>query len=89
MTTVLTLKSNLLTSIILALLSVSLLAASPSTAWSSGKDLNFKSLQTQLINDKNENFTKKKINGIFNNSGVNFDIEGISSYFRQSRSRRF
>lgn len=87
MTTVLTLHSKSLNSIILALISLSLMIASPSTAWSSDGDLNFKSLQTQLITDKKENFSKKQIQGIFNNSGVDFDIKGISSYFRHQEGK--
>jgi membrane-bound lytic murein transglycosylase B len=86
-TTVLTLNSRLINSIIFALISLSLLIASPSTAWPSDGDLNFKSLQTQLINDKDENFSQKQIRGIFKNPGVDFDIKGISSYFRHQEGK--
>ena len=87
MINVLALKSNALSSISITLLLISLLVASPSTAKSSDRDFNFKRLQAQLINDKQENFTKKQIHGIFNNPGVNFDIEGISSYFRHQEHK--
>lgn len=87
MTTVLTTNSNTLTSIFLALLSISFLIASPSTAWSSDRDLNFKSLEEQLINDKEKNFAKKKIHRIFNNPGVRFEIDAISSYFRHQEGK--
>ncbi len=81
------LKSNALSLLILALISISLLIVSPSTAWPSDRGLNFKHLQKQLIKDKQENFTKKQIHGIFNNPGARFDIEGISSYFRHQEGK--
>jgi len=84
---VLTSNSNTLTSILAAFISISLLIASPSTAWSSNRALNFQTLQTQLINDEKVIFSKKQIKRIYNTPGVDFDIEGISSYFRHQEGK--
>jgi peptidoglycan lytic transglycosylase B len=85
--TVLASKSNALSLMSITLLVISLLIASPATASSSEKNFTFKHLQKQLINDKQENFTKKQIHRLFNNPGVRFDIEGISSYFRHQEGK--
>ncbi len=81
------LKSNSLFLLSMTIILIALLIASPSTVWPSDKGLNFNHLQKQLIKDKEENFTKKQIHRIFNNSGVNFDIKGISSYFRHQENK--
>lgn len=64
-----------------------MVAALPATACSSDKSINFETLKTQLINDKNANFTAEQINRIYDNPGVFFDIKGVSSYFRHQESK--
>ena len=58
----------------------------PMAACSSEKNISFQSLENRLINDKKTNFTEARINRIYNNPGVFFDIKGVASYFRHQES---
>lgn len=62
------------------------IAFSP-TACRAGKDLNFNSLQRRLIADPEDKFDPEMIGAIYKDSGLGFDIKGISSYFRHRESK--
>ena len=49
--------------------------------------ISFHSLKNQLINDKTAGFSEARINALYDNPGVFFDIKGVSSYFRHQESK--
>ncbi len=57
------------------------------TACRAEKELNFNSLQQRLIADPDDKFDPEAIAAIFNNSELDFDVKGISSYFRHQESK--
>jgi len=71
-----------------AILVILIIAAIPATVCSAeDKNISFQALETQLIKDKNANFTEAQIKRIYNNPGVFFDIKGVASYFRHQESK--
>ena len=80
-------NNQIINRIIHIILVILLIAAFPTSACSSEKNISFQTLQTRLINDKKANFTAEQINRIYNNPGVFFDIKGVSSYFRHQESK--
>jgi membrane-bound lytic murein transglycosylase B len=84
---VLTLLPDKFSSLINVILIILMVAAIPMTAYSADENISFQTLETRLIKDKEANFTAEKINRIYNNPGVFFDIKGVSSYFRHQEGK--
>ncbi|MDA3897363.1 MAG: lytic murein transglycosylase [Desulfobacteraceae bacterium] len=87
MRNVLTLLPDKFSSLINVILIILMVAAIPMTAYSADENISFQTLETRLIKDKEANFTAEKINRIYNNPGVFFDIKGVSSYFRHQEGK--
>ncbi len=62
-------------------------AALPADARAADAGISFQSLKAQLISDKAAGLPEGRINDIYSNSGVFFDIKGVSSYFRHQESK--